>query len=163
VFVRLPGGLFVVLAPAADLPVLWASLSREARPCGTAAWEWLQVRAGIPWITMATQDQFVPQMTGLDALGGVSFDKGCYPGQEIVARTHYLGEVKRRLRRGHSAAAAQAGDLLLADGQNRAVVLTAAPAPQGGHDLLAVAQDSAGERLALRSADGPPVALSAAA
>ncbi|HWA11921.1 MAG TPA: folate-binding protein [Burkholderiales bacterium] len=162
-FVRLPGDLFVVLAPAADLPALWALLSREARPCGTAAWEWLQVRAGIPWITAATQDQFVPQMAGLDALGGVSFDKGCYPGQEIVARTHYLGEVKRRLRRGHSPAPAQAGDLLLAQGQNRAVVLNAAPAPQGGHDLLAVVQDSAGDRLSLRSADGPSVALSAAA
>jgi folate-binding protein YgfZ len=162
-FVRLPGDQFVALAPAPDLPALWASLSREALACGTAAWEWLQVRAGLPWITAATQDQFVPQMAGLDAIGGVSFDKGCYPGQEIVARTHYLGEVKRRLRRGHSAAAAQAGDPLLADGQQRAVVLNAAPAPQGGHDLLAVAQDSAGERLSLRSADGPPVALSAAA
>jgi folate-binding protein YgfZ len=162
-FVRLPGDQFIALAPAVDLPALWAALARDALPCGTAAWEWLQVRAGIPWITAATQDQFVPQMAGLDAIGGVSFDKGCYPGQEIVARTHYLGEVKRRLRRGHSAAAAQAGDLLLADGQNRAVVLNAAPAPQGGHDLLAVAQDSAGESLSLRSADGPPVALSAAA
>jgi folate-binding protein YgfZ len=162
-FVRLPGEQFVVLAPAADLAALWASLSREARPAGTAAWEWLQVRAGIPWITAATQDQFVPQMAGLDAIGGVSFDKGCYPGQEIVARTHYLGEVKRRLRHGHTAAAAQPGDTLVADGQNRAVVLNAAPAPQGGHDLLAVVQDAAGERLFLRSVDGPPVALSAAA
>ena len=159
---RLPGDAFVAISPAADMPALWAGLAREARPAGWAAWEWLQVQAGIPWIAAATQDQFLPQMVGLEAVGGVSFDKGCYPGQEIVARTHYLGEVKRRLRHGHVDAAAQAGDVLVADGQNRAVVLNAAPAPQGGHDLVAVAQDAAADRLALRAADGPVVTLAAA-
>lgn len=161
--VRLPRALFVTLTPEADMPALWSALAREARPAGWAAWEWLQVHAGIAWISAATQDQFIPQMAGLDAIGGVSFDKGCYPGQEIVARTHYLGEVKRRLRHGHTEAPAAPGDLLVADGQTRAVVVNAAPSPRGGHDLLAVVQDAAGQQLALRSEDGPAVALSAAA
>lgn len=61
--------------------------------------EWLaqEIRAGRPLIMAATQDQFVPQMVNLEQLGGVDFRKGCYPGQEIVARAQYRGQVKRRM------------------------------------------------------------------
>jgi len=55
------------------------------------------IRAGIPWVSQATYEAFVPQMANLDLIGGISFRKGCYPGQEIVARTQYLGKVKRRM------------------------------------------------------------------
>ena len=63
------------------------------------AWILEEIRAGRPFITAATQDKFVPQMVNLEKLGGVSFQKGCYPGQEIVARAQHLGEVKRRMTR----------------------------------------------------------------
>jgi folate-binding protein YgfZ len=63
------------------------------------AWSLEEIRAGRPLITAATQDQFVPQMVNLETLGGVDFQKGCYPGQEIVARAQYRGEVKRRMKR----------------------------------------------------------------
>ena len=53
--------------------------------------------SGIPWLTVATSEQFIPQMLNLDKLGGISLTKGCYTGQEIVARTHYLGKAKRAL------------------------------------------------------------------
>jgi hypothetical protein len=59
-------------------------------------WDWLDIKAGIPDVLIATQEQFVPQMLNLDLLNGINFKKGCYTGQEIVARTHYLGSVKRR-------------------------------------------------------------------
>jgi tRNA-modifying protein YgfZ len=59
-------------------------------------WDWLEIQAGIPEVVAATQEQFVPQMLNLDILNGINFKKGCYTGQEIVARTHYLGSVKRR-------------------------------------------------------------------
>jgi folate-binding protein YgfZ len=62
-------------------------------------WYLQEIRAGRPLITAATQDQFVPQMVNLEALGGVDFRKGCYPGQEIVARAQYRGQVKRRMVR----------------------------------------------------------------
>ena len=62
-------------------------------------WTLQEIRAGRPWISAATQDQFVPQMVNLEILGGVDFQKGCYPGQEIVARAQYRGEVKRRMTR----------------------------------------------------------------
>ncbi|HYJ19902.1 MAG TPA: folate-binding protein [Burkholderiales bacterium] len=158
---RLPGNAFLALVPSDGIGSLWNSLAALAVPAGAAAWDWLQVRSGIPWITLPTQDQFVPQMVGLDAVGGISFDKGCYPGQEIVARTHYLGEVKRQLRSGHVDHLAQAGDELVAAGQKRAVVVNAAPSPEGGYDLLAVAQTAAdGEPLYLRTESGPAIRLS---
>jgi tRNA-modifying protein YgfZ len=62
-------------------------------------WSLQEIRAGRPLITAATQDQFVPQMVNLETLGGVDFRKGCYPGQEIVARAQYRGQVKRRMVR----------------------------------------------------------------
>jgi tRNA-modifying protein YgfZ len=63
------------------------------------AWTLEEIRAERPFITAATQDQFVPQMVNFEKLGGIDFQKGCYPGQEIVARAQYRGEVKRRMVR----------------------------------------------------------------
>jgi folate-binding protein YgfZ len=71
------------------------------------AWVVEEIRAGRPYISAATQDQFVPQMVNLEMLGGVNFQKGCYPGQEIVARAQYRGEVKRRMKQFAAPAGAQ--------------------------------------------------------
>ena len=90
-------------------------------------WDWTLIRAGLPWITAATQDQFLPQMIGLDAIGGVSFSKGCYTGQEIVARARYRGEVKRKLHFWRTRGACRTGDALLAAGNTCGTVLGAAP------------------------------------
>src|SRR5689334_21338308 len=97
-------------------------------------WTLQEIRAGRPLITSATQDQFVPQMVNFETLGGVDFRKGCYPGQEIVARAQYRGQVKRRL----VPARAPAG-VALAPGQefNGGTVLDVA-APDSGAELLAV-------------------------
>ena len=75
-----------------------ASASAECR-ASEELWYAQEIRAGRPLITAATQDQFVPQMVNLETLGGVDFRKGCYPGQEIVARAQYRGQVKRRMVR----------------------------------------------------------------
>ena len=70
----------------------------QAAPCAAEeAWTLQEIRAGRPLITGATQDQFVPQMENLEKLGGIDWQKGCYPGQEIVARSQYRGQVKRRM------------------------------------------------------------------
>jgi hypothetical protein len=66
------------------------------------AWTLQEIRAGRPLITAATQDQFVPQMVNFEALGAIDFQKGCYPGQEIVARAQYRGQVKRRMVHVHT-------------------------------------------------------------
>lgn len=64
----------------------------------SSVWELLDILAGLPWISSATQEQFLPQMLNLDILKGLSYQKGCYPGQEVIARLHYRGEVKKRLQ-----------------------------------------------------------------
>jgi folate-binding protein YgfZ len=75
----------------------WPELARSLQPVGAHAWRLTEIRAGIPRITQVTQEQFVPQMINFEAVGGVNFRKGCYPGQEIVARSQYLGKLKRRM------------------------------------------------------------------
>ena len=60
-------------------------------------WHWTDIQAGLPQVLDATREQFVPQMINFELIGGVNFRKGCYPGQEIVARSQYLGKLKRRM------------------------------------------------------------------
>ena len=78
------------------------SLGLEAPPAGASGDEWrrLEITAGIAWLTDETRESFIPQMLDLDRLGALSFEKGCFPGQEVIARTRYLGRLKRRLHRG---------------------------------------------------------------
>ena len=138
----LPGSRFIASVEQAKAPSLWQALG-AARAAGFPCWRWLTIRAGVPVILPPTQDQFIPQMLNLDALGGVSFQKGCYTGQEIVARTQYLGRLKERLALAHTAAAAAPGARLFAPSfgdQPCGTVINAARAPDGGTDLLCVAQ-----------------------
>jgi folate-binding protein YgfZ len=116
---------------------------REGATQGDALWRWLDVRAGLPIVVAATQDRFVPQMVNLEALGGVDFKKGCYPGQEVVARSQYLGKLKRRTAGAHLASDAARplpGDDILhtVAGQPQAIgtVVSAEASPLGGVDLL---------------------------
>jgi folate-binding protein YgfZ len=129
---------------------LWTELKRKARPVGSACWDWLNIRSGIPIILPQTQEQFVAQMANLDLVNGVNFRKGCYPGQEIVARTQYLGKLKRRMYLAHidSSEAPQPGDELFSaamEGQASGMLANVAAAPSGGYDVLAVLQTSSRE------------------
>jgi len=161
IVVQVAAQRFLVLVPAA----LHERLAAIANASDEQAWALEEIRAGRPQVLLATQDQFVPQMVNLERLGAVDFKKGCYPGQEIVARTQYRGVLKRRMVRARVAAAAATGDELFADGfpgQASGAVVNAAAAPGGGSELLAVAQISALESaqpLRLRSADGPALEL----
>jgi folate-binding protein YgfZ len=124
---------------------LWQKFSSHSSPVGSPCWDWLNIRAGRPVILPVTQELFVLQMLNLEILGAVSFKKGCYPGQEIVARMHYLGKVKQRtfLAFIDSEVAPQPSDALYSDdfiGQSCGTILNAAPAPQGGFDVLATMQ-----------------------
>jgi folate-binding protein YgfZ len=99
-----PDGRAIVDAPTAVADATARLLADHARSVGSEYWDWLGIRAGIPTITAATQDRFVPQTANWDLVGGVNFRKGCYPGQEIVARMQYLGRMKERLFAFHVAA-----------------------------------------------------------
>ena len=83
--------------PIDEVPALWLELTARLEPVSSVAWRWTEVRSGIGRIVGAAVERFVPQMLNFDLVNGVSFRKGCYPGQEIVARSHYLGKLKRRM------------------------------------------------------------------
>ena len=143
--IRLDPTRFAVVVSSEAVAELWQKLAANTRPVGTPAWQWLDIQAGIPLITKATQEEFVPQMANFDTIGGVSFHKGCYPGQEIVARTQYLGKVKRHLYRIEAASAIADGVAILSPENPDhpcGMVVNAAPAPEGGYVALAVVQEN---------------------
>ena len=159
----LTGSRCIAFVTADQAPALWDRLA-GARAAGFPCWRWLTIRAGVPMILPPTQDQFVPQMLNLDALGGVSFDKGCYTGQEIVARTRYLGRLKERLALAHADPVPAPGERLYAPefgAQACGTVLNANVAPGGGSDFLFVAQMAAiaGGDLRIGALDGPALSL----
>ena len=162
--VRMGDDKFVLSVAPDRAAAVWQVLRQSATPVGAPVWDWLRLSAGIPMIVAATQEQFVPQMVNLEVIGGVSFQKGCYPGQEIVARSQYLGKLKRRMFLGHVNAEAAPGDSLYSadiEGQATGTVVNAAPAPGGGFDLLAVAQveSAATQVLHLKAAEGAALTL----
>nr|ART38181.1 F249 [uncultured bacterium] len=135
------------LEPAAAIR-RWPELTVAAKPVGLAAWRWLEIAAGQPRVIAATQEAFVPQMLNLEfpALAGVSFTKGCYPGQEIVARTHYLGKVKRRMFRARLKNPAIPGTHVYAPetgDQQCGALVSVAPSPEGGFECLVSVQSGA--------------------
>jgi folate-binding protein YgfZ len=152
---------FEILSSPEYAMEIWQRLSEDAVEAGAGQWDWLGVRAGEPIITPATQEQFVPQMVNFELIGGVNFQKGCYPGQEIVARTQYLGKLKRRMYLGNIAAnSVVAGDELFSENleeQASGMIVNAAPSPNGGFDALAVIQMDSAQNHAVRfkSIDGP--------
>jgi len=161
---RLPVDRFEVVVPNEKAAAIRESLAANAESSGPEYWDWLDIRAGVPVITPATQEEFVPQMVNFDAIGAVSFNKGCYPGQEIVARMHYLGRLKQRMFLVNIAAsvAPQPGDKLYSAAmgeQASGMIVNAAASPEGGYDALAAIQlrsvsVGAGD-IHWKSSDGP--------
>jgi len=159
---RLDATRFEIMADPQSGDEIRSTLIACGVPISEAAWDWTNIQAGIPFITPATQDQFVPQMANLDLINGVSFTKGCYPGQEIVARMHYLGKLKQRMYLADITGpdVPQPGDKLYsADTGEQAtgMIVNAAPSPAGGYAALAVMHIASfnGGEVRLKSSDGP--------
>jgi tRNA-modifying protein YgfZ len=160
----LPGPRYIVVATHADSGSATAKLRGHVTDASYDVWRWLTIRAGVPVITAATQDMFVAQTANWEILGGVDFQKGCYTGQEIIARMQYLGRLKERAFLFHAALdRVEAGERLYSTvfgDQPCGTVVNAARAPEGGCDLIAVVQLAAAERadVHLRAPDGPALA-----
>lgn len=164
VAIRLPDALgvnrWLWMGPAAGREALMAGMPT----LDVALWRWLDVRSGVAMVCAATSAAFVPQMLNYERIGGIDFKKGCYPGQEIVARTQYLGKVKRRAYVVHA-------DAQLAPGQEihwstdpmqpAGVVAQAERCPTGGFDAIAELKLAVTESgsLHLGSAQGPVIEL----
>lgn len=166
--VRVPGDAprFEVYGPRTDLAQLGERLAAEGLTRSSEpAWSLLEIRAGIPELDPATVDAFLPQNLDLERLGGLSFSKGCYPGQEVVARTQHLGEIKRRLvhARAPGAAPAPGTRIRALDGERErdgGTVVRAAPAGEGGVEMLAVVPVAEfGSTLRLGGPAGAPLSL----
>ncbi|MBK5963176.1 folate-binding protein YgfZ [Thiocystis minor] len=163
--IRLPGAIprCEILGPFAAIGPLWDQLAGQATPANRLDWTLLDVRAGIPNIHSQTAEVFIPQMINLQLIDGVSFHKGCYTGQEVVARMQHLGKIKRRmyLAEVDSPAPPQPGEELHAPSstsqQAAGWVVDAAPIDEGRHALLAVVEVSAAEGGEVRLGEQGPV------
>ena len=167
--IRLPGAIprYELHGSVPEIQAAWNALAPYLTPAGTEAWCLLDLLAGIPAVYPETAEAFVPQMMNLELLDGISFKKGCYTGQEVVARTHYLGKLKRRmyLARVESPTPPRPGDPLFSPqadaSQSPGRLVDACRYPGGGYAVLAVALIECAERgtLHLSDADGPVLRL----
>ncbi|MBP9907385.1 MAG: folate-binding protein YgfZ [Rhodoferax sp.] len=161
----------VRLYPADGVPRgLWVTPVGSASPAGPAManelWAWSEVRSAIATITAPVVEIFVPQMLNYESVGGVNFKKGCYPGQEVVARSQFRGTLKRRAYLAHCTTLLQAGEPLFVPdeaSQPCGSVVQAAAAPTGGFDAIVSMQISAFEadQVHLGSVGGPRLNLTA--
>lgn len=138
-WLRLGPALVHVIAPPDDIGRLAGDLTTTS----AAVAELAEIRLGLPTVSAPLRGRFLPQMLNLDLLGGIAFDKGCYPGQEIIARTQNLGAVKRRLRRftAESSGATPTPGTRLLDTTSREVGVVVRAAAAGGElELLAVVE-----------------------
>jgi tRNA-modifying protein YgfZ len=157
----LPEGAYAL---GADYGVTIDDAAPVGRASDFAAWSLTLIRAGILVVVPETQDQFVPQMANFELIGGVNFKKGCYPGQEIVARTQYRGGLKRRMVRVTSTVPCVPGTSVYSSAfgdQAAGMVANAAPTPEGGWEALVVAQLEAivSADLKLASPQGTPLEI----
>ena len=159
----LADGRALVFGAAAAVAPLRTALQSSAQLIDRAAWLRADIDAGIAWVVPATSELFVAQMLNWDVVGGISFSKGCYPGQEIVARMHYLGRLKERLLAFETDADDVAPGATLRSAsfgeQACGTVAVAAPDSAGGMRLLAVAQLAAAAAGDLALADHPNARL----
>ncbi len=124
---------FLLLTQVDQAKEIWSHLDVQSTPISQHPWELLNIRAGLPAIELRTQESFVPQMINLENLNGLSFTKGCYPGQEVVARMQYLGKAKRSLYR-----------IMLHDGAPAAGDALQSPSsssPQGAGEIVSIEQN----------------------
>jgi folate-binding protein YgfZ len=167
--VRVPGihPSFEIFSDVDTARELWTRLNVHSAPIGAEAWQLLDIQAGIPMIYAQTSEAFVPQMVNLQLIDGVNFKKGCYPGQEIVARMQYLGKLKRRMYKARidTETAPQPGDDIYCSSdpsQSAGKLVSAAAHPDGGYAALAVVQIASAEgeaALHLGTPEGPQVSL----
>ncbi|WP_163097089.1 folate-binding protein YgfZ [Acidithiobacillus ferrianus] len=167
IITRLPwinAEIFQILLPASRVDVLTAALVAAGARAGTAEdWRLQAIRAGVGMVSSTTTEKIIPQELNLEVLGGINFKKGCYPGQEIVARSHYLGKLKNQTYRVAAQQPLNAGEEIFAASmgeQSIGMVINAAPDPQGGFGALALLRAAnAGEALTAGALDGTPLTL----
>lgn len=164
--VRLHGSMprFLIAGSAETLMPVWEALSAAgAIAVNEERWAWHKIQAQEPTVYPETSEHFVAQMIGLEELGAIDFKKGCYIGQEIIARAHFRGAVKRHMLHAHceTTQSIAPGSMIRSVGNEQPVaeIVDARQNPGGGQDMLIVIQDER-RNDELQLADGRPVAIS---
>ena len=141
---RLPGTptRYLLCATQPEAQTLRQQIEDKLQPVDERAWQLQEILAGLPWVIGATSEQFLPQSLNLDTLGGLSYNKGCYLGQEIIARMHFRGQLKQRMYRAAADTANDPlpGSKLYMPGAEQSVgaVVNTARHPEGGCSLLII-------------------------
>lgn len=159
--IRLPGDRprVQVIGEMNAIQPIWEKAAAQATLSSTDAWRLADIRAGLPTVYELTSEAFVPQMANMQLIDGVSFTKGCYTGQEVVARMQYLGKLKRRMYRvgfGTEQQPEPGTELYAPDsasGQGAGKIVDAAPSPEGGFEALIVTEIANAERGDMRLGD----------
>ena len=154
---------YIFIAAVEKLAPLWQNFSQHSTPVGTSVWELLDIQAGYPWLSQQATEKFLPQMLNLDLIDGLDYQKGCYPGQEIIARLHFRGQLKRSLYLATCSLDAQpeASDQLYTnDHENSVGIIINAQVFEDEYYLLAVIEKEFIENhLSLRGSNGAGLAL----
>lgn len=159
--IRIPGltPSYELYSDEATMQDIWTKLDVDSAPVGQECWELIEILAGMPHVTTATSEAFVPQMLNYQAINGLSFKKGCYPGQEIVARMHYLGKLKKRMYLAYIEAdtAPKINQELVSNkketGSKTGNIVNVAQHPDSKYIVLAVIQISDAESTTIRLGD----------
>jgi len=167
--IRVPGTIprYEVYGELEAMKTLWGQLDVNAALVGAGCWESLDILAGIPTVYPETSEAFVPQMTNMQVINGVNFQKGCYTGQEVVARMQYLGKLKRRMYRINIQTndTVRPGDKLFSSdstsGQGPGQIVISQPDSESGVSALAVINISDAEagNLQLHDENGPSITV----
>jgi folate-binding protein YgfZ len=140
---------YMVYLPRSEARAFWQTASQALALADSAAWQLLDIRRGIGNIVADTSEMFIPQMLNFDKLNAISFKKGCYTGQEVVARAHYRGAVKRRMRgfRGAADVLPTPGNALGSDGSSGTIVSAVASGIDTIEGLVVLAEDQSDDQI----------------
>ncbi len=143
-------GSGIIFNRAEMSPEVWQAQCAQRQTITADAWQQNEAQRAVPWVNTATQDMFIPQFLNFDLLGGVDFEKGCFVGQEVIARLHHLGNVKRR---GMVVSATSGGCLSpamvikTAEGKTAGEVVNSVATPQGCIAFAAIVKELAEQEL----------------
>lgn len=154
---------YIIIGPIERIRTLWKDFSTYSYPVGAALWELLDIKAAYPWLSSQTTEKFLPQMLNLDLIDGLDYQKGCYPGQEIIARLHFRGQLKRSLYLATCSldARPEISDQLYINNHKNSVgvVINVQPSKEKYYLLAVIEKEFIEHHLALRATDGASLTL----
>jgi len=153
---------YILIGSIDEQITLWKELVKHVTPVGTSVWELLDIQAAYPWITTQTTQKFLPQILNLDLIDGLDYQKGCYPGQEIIARLHFRGQLKRSLYLAtcaHESCPESGNQVSANDKQIVGTVINAQTSQDESYLLAVIDNNSIENKLSLRTPGVPELSM----